>query len=581
MAAIEIKNLTYFYPDENRPALDQINLSIKEGEFVLVVGGSGSGKSSLVRAMNGLIPDFYGGKIGGAVQLDGESFRSKDRSGVVQKIGMVFQNPESQLVMTNIEQELAFGMENLGLPVELMKRRIMEVSGTLSLYPFLKKSIPQLSGGLKQKVVLASILAMQPEILILDEPTSQLDPVAGEEILTMIRRLNEDNGITVILIEQRLERCFHLADRILVMEQGRIVHNSTDHGETARWAAANNSPFIPPLAKLFAGVGFTRIPLTVKEGRKILKSSFQIQEGRESQKTDTNDNPAIKYNSPLLEVNKLWLNYNDGTEALKNINLTVCPTELLVIMGENGAGKTTLLKSLRGLLSPSRGKIKINDREVSEQPIEALAGLVGYLAQNPNDYLFLPTVREEIVFTLNNLGLENGTRVDSLLEKLALTRYAEANPRDLSTGERQRVALASVLAAGPRLILLDEPTRGLDYEMKAKLGEILLNLQQEGHALLLVTHDVEFAAEYASEIIFMSQGQIVARGSKNAMLSGSTFYSSQVSKLFYSIDNTVVTLNEGKKALQRLMYTKSLSNWSDNKNIGGMISCANRFLSHC
>lgn len=549
MPIIEIKNLTYFYPGENKPALNSINLSIEEGEFVLLAGGSGSGKSSLVRAMTGLIPEFYGGRIGGAIILDGRLMQDMKRKEIVKKIGMVFQDPESQLVMTNVEQELAFGMENLGLHPELMKRRIMEVSGALSLHPYLKDSIPELSGGLKQKVLLASILAMQPDILILDEPTSQLDPVAGEEILTMIRRLNEDNGITVILIEQRLERCFHLSDRILIMDKGRVIYNGIDREETAKWAAANNNPFIPPLSKIFAAVGSKQVPMTVKEGRRIIKNLYhnnKIDKNTETQIFESADN---RQRQPLIEAEKIWFSYGNGSEILKNIELTIYPSDFIAVMGENAAGKTTLLKNLRGLLTPARGRIKINGRDIKELNVEAMARMVGYLSQNPNDYLFRQTVEEEIAFTLENLGIEKENRVDELLGKFALKQYKEVNPRDLSTGERQRAALAAILAADPLLIILDEPTRGLDYEMKASLGELLTSLQKEGHAVLVVTHDVEFAAEYAEEIVLMSRGQIISRGKKRSMLSHSTFYSSQIGKLFYQINDSVVTMQDGEKEL--------------------------------
>ncbi|MFZ5754425.1 MAG: ABC transporter ATP-binding protein [Bacillota bacterium] len=553
MALVEVKDLTYYYPETDKPALDKINLSINEGEFVLIVGGSGSGKSSLVRALAGLIPDFYGGKYGGSVSIAGVELRQMGRESLVQKVGMVFQDPESQLVMTNVEQELAFGLENLGLPKSLMKRRIMEVAEALSLTPLLKSNTPELSGGLKQKVALASILAMQPDILILDEPTSQLDPVAGEEILTIIRRLNEDNGITVILIEQRLERCFHLADRFLVMEQGQIVYNHTDRGEIAKWAVENKSPFIPPLAKLFTVAGFSEIPLTVKEGRKLLKAVSSVS-NQEFKKEESNPRTVSSgKKEPLVEIEKMWFAYENGTEALQNINFKIYPGDLIVLMGENAAGKTTLLKNIRGLLKPTRGKIKILHQDIRETSVEQLAGIVGYLSQNPNDYLFLPTVREELAFTLQNLCLKDNGKIDKWLERLDLTRYAMSNPRDLSSGERQRVALASVLVAEPQLILLDEPTRGLDYELKNNLGQLLLELQKEGKALLVVTHDVEFAAEFAQEVVLMTQGTIIARGSKYEMLTQSTFYSPQVSKLFNKFDDTVVTLREGEQALKRLI----------------------------
>jgi energy-coupling factor transport system ATP-binding protein len=558
MAIIEVEDLTYCYPETASSALDKINLTIKEGEFVLLLGGSGSGKSSLVRAIAGLIPEFYGGKFRGKIRINGVDLKNIARKTLIQKVGMVFQDPESQLIMTNVEQELAFGLENLGLDNTLMRRRIMEVSSALSLNSILENNIPELSGGLKQKVALASVLAMQPDILILDEPTSQLDPVAGEEILTIIRRLNEENGITVVLIEQRLERCFHLADRFLVMDKGSIIYNTTDSQEIARWTVDNNKSFIPPLAKLFTIAGFNKIPLNVKEGRRIIKEAVnevQVSQiiSRKDEKTSESPIPDEKdHLHPLVEVEKMWYVYENGKEALKNIDLKIYPGDFIVLLGENAAGKTTLLKNITGLLKPTRGKVKILGQDIKNKAVEDLVPIVGYLAQNPNDYLFLPAVREEIMFTLNNLGLEDNGKVEELLDRLNLTRHADQNPRDLSSGERQRVALASILAADPRLILLDEPTRGLDYELKGKLGEILLDLQKNGKALLVVTHDVEFAAEYAQEIVLLSQGSIIAKGSKYDMLTRSTFYSPQISKLFNKIDDTVVTIREGERLLRNL-----------------------------
>lgn len=554
MSYIEVENLTYYYPNENNAALENINLKIEPGEFVLLVGGSGSGKSTLIKTIAGLAPEFYGGKIKGDIRVEGCSIASIPRNELVQKVGLVFQDPESQLVMTNVEQELAFGLENLGLDNSLMKRRVLEASGALSLGSYLKSNTPELSGGLKQKVALASILAMQPEVILLDEPTSQLDPVSGEEILTILRRLNEENGITIILIEQRLERCFHLADRFLVMDKGKIICNTTNPTVFSRWALENGSSFIPPLAKVFAGAGFEKVPLTVKEGRSLIGSLPQ--KVKDIKPVQTKETKAFQKNDPIIELENLWFVYQNGEEALKNINLSICPGDFLIIMGENAAGKTTLLKNINGLLKPSRGKVKICGQDSKNLKVEEVARQVGFLSQNPNDYLFLNTVEEEVSFTLRAQGLEEKGKVESLLTRLKLDTLKDKNPRDLSSGERQRVALAAVLIAEPQVILLDEPTRGLDYQLKEDLGEFLQQLQQEGKAVVVVTHDVEFAAQYGQSIVLMSQGSIIAQGAKKAMLTQSTFYSPQVSKLFHKYTNDILTIEEGIEFLKALKIKK-------------------------
>jgi len=567
---LESKDVEYYYPENTEPALQKINLSINEGEFVLLIGGSGSGKSTLVKALAGLVPDFYGGKIGGEVKINGENIAAMDKKLLTSRVGMVFQDPESQLVMTSVEYELAFGMENLGLDNSLIKKRIAELSAALSLGPFLLKSIFELSGGLKQKVILAAVLAMQPDILILDEPTSQLDPVAGEEILTMVRRLNEENGITVILIEQRLERCFHLADRFIVMEQGRITADFCDPAALASWAVQKGSPFIPPLAGVFARAGWPEIPLTLKEGRRLIRRKLgkdspkprDVAElaGAAQGKEPCLDKMPFRYKGqfqdkgmePLAEVKKVWFVYDNGTEALRDVSLNIYPRELLFIMGENASGKTTLLKNITGLLKPSRGQVRLLGQDTRNTLVEDLAQKVAYLSQNPNDYLFLPTVQEEMEFALKKLGLPDDGRVEKILKKLDLLRFRCKNPRDLSTGERQRVALAGMLLGEPSLILLDEPTRGLDYDLKLKLGKLFLELKAEGKSLVVVTHDVEFAAEYADNVVLMSQGEVIAVGSKYDVLSSSAFYSPQISKLFRGFDQRVIKLEEGAEILTRI-----------------------------
>jgi energy-coupling factor transport system ATP-binding protein len=544
ISQIQIQDLTYYYPGAARPSLAGINLNIGAGEFILVTGPSGCGKSTLIKILAGLLPGFNAGTYGGQVYLGEKELRQLDRRSLVKQVGMVFQDPESQLVMTGVEQELAFGMENLATPNHVMKSRMMEVCSLLGLSGQRQSPIDVLSGGQKQKVALASVLALQPDVLILDEPTSQLDPVASEDILTAVKRLNEENGLTVILVEQRLDRCFHLADRVLLMKDGRVVYDGIP-GEAVRWAVTRRYPFIPLLAGLFAETGYPEAPLTVKQGRAII--SKWLPPGGVHLKNLTDGSPGQA--GCLVEVKNLWFTYPDGEEALKNVSLKVKAGEFVVIMGDNAAGKTTLLKNINGLLKPGRGSVRVGGRDTRKLRVEELAPVAGYLSQDPNDYLFMPTVREELAFTINSLGLEDNGLGKRMLERLGLAGHIDKNPRDLSTGERQRVALACILVARPRVLLLDEPTRGLDYNVKAELGQLLKELQNEGMAVVLVTHDVEFAAEYGSSIVLMDGGTVVTSGSKYDLLSGSSYYSPQISRLFNKWAPRVVTREQGRDIL--------------------------------
>jgi len=551
LALFEIKNLTYFYPDCDKPALHNINLKLDEGELLLVVGSSGSGKSSLARVMAGLIPYFYGGKICGRVCYQGEELREKERRFLSSHVGIVFQDPEKQLVMTSVEAEVAFGLENLGLPQQEMYRRLSEVMSFLNLTPLKQDFTANLSGGQKQKVALASVLAMQPRILVLDEPTSQLDPVAADELLNLMERLNKELGYTVVLIEQRLERCFHLADRLLVMGDGEILKDGPV-AEVARWEVEQALPFLPPVAKFFATLGSVRIPLTIKDGRKELQRIVPCTQSDGTHPPEACHSLPSKIESPdaMLEAKNLWFTYPNGKEALKGVNCRIREGEFVAILGENAAGKSTFLKQMAGILQPGRGSVTVQGKDTRKSKLAEMARFVGYLSQNPNDYLFQDTVREELCFTLNNLGIPDHGAVDDVLTKLGLTEMSEVNPRDLSSGERQRVALGSVLVAKPKIMLLDEPTRGIDYLLKSELGSLLLSLNRDGITVVVITHDVEFAAEYADRVMMMFDGTIVSDGPKQQVLGGSVFYSPQIARLFKHIAGDVLTVKEGIKILQ-------------------------------
>lgn len=546
LALLEIQNIKYYYPGSTKSSLNSIDLKIREGEFLLVVGGSGSGKSSLARVIAGLIPEFYGGRLDGKLFFQEEKLKGDDRQILNSHVGIVFQDPEKQLVMTSVEAEIAFGLENLGLNQQEMFRRVAEVMSFLNLTSLRDKFTANLSGGEKQKVALASVVAMQPRILVLDEPTSQLDPVAAGEFLDLVEFLNKELGYTVVLIEQRLERCFHLADRIVVMEQGEIICDGTP-GDAARWQLAHQLPFIPPVAKLFASVNSSVVPLTVRDGRRELHKylptvSLQEIPERKVKLTPVNEEHTV------LAANNIWYSYPGGREVVRGQSLCVKEGEFVVILGANGSGKTTLLKLLTGILKPDRGSVQLLGQDTRNLSLTELGRKVGYLSQNPNDYLFQDTVEDELMFTLNNFQLPDNGICEEILKKLNLYDLRQANPRDLSSGERQRVALASILVAGPRLLLLDEPTRGIDYRLKAELGGFLQGITASGGTVVMVTHDVEFAAENADRIVMIFDGMVACDGPREVM-GESIFYAPQMSRLFRGIARGVLTVNEGLEKL--------------------------------
>ncbi len=544
MEFLQVKNLTYQYPDTESPALNDVRFTLSEGEFVLLIGGSGSGKSTLARALCGLIPDFYGGTLQGEVRLCGRLLHDIPRRELVRQTGIVFQDPESQLVMTDIDSELAFGLENLGTELPAMKKMVLEVRSALNLGG-LRGHVAELSGGQKQKVALGSVLAMQPRLLILDEPTSQLDPVAADDLLQTVKKINEDHGITVILVEHRLERCYHLADRVIVMEDGAIIQDGAP-AEIARWAARSRKQLAPPLAVFFNSAGCSKLPLTVKDGRAVLRKMLPavpvslpaVAVKRENKKPEN-----------LARLQKAWFAYGNGNEALRDVSLDINDGDMLFVMGANAAGKSTLLKTLAGLHKPSRGKIICLGQDTKSWRVEDFSRHIGYLSQNPNDYLFMNSVSDEINQSLTVSDQAGRIKPEELLNLFGLAGKTKIHPRDLSAGERQRLALACVLARQPRILLLDEPTRGLDYGLKAELGRILSLVQKRGSAVVVVTHDVEFAALHAKRVTLMGDGQILADGPTKYILDNSLYFSPQVNKLFTGIQPSIVTCEDGLRYL--------------------------------
>jgi len=515
---IELQNVTYSYPEAMRPVLHNLSLTVQEGEFLLVIGPSGSGKSTLLRCLNGLVPHFYGGRFSGRLRVCGQDPLTAEPRRMSRHVGFVFQDPEAQFVVDAVEDELVFALENHAVPQTTMRKRVEEVLDQLDIAHLRGRRVSTLSGGEKQRVAIAAVLTLQPQVLVLDEPTSQLDPQAAEEVLGALLRLNHDLGLTIVLSEHRLERVAQYADRILYLPgdgQPPLL------GEPRHVLAQVD--LTPPLVQLGKALGWHPLPLTLKEARPHAQT-LQPTNPLTHQPT----NPLT--HQPTIQIRDLWHAYN-GQQALKGINLEIAGGEFVALMGRNGAGKTTLLKQIVGLLKPKQGQVNVMGLDTRHAGQQAIVAHVGYVPQNPSALLFADTVRQELDFTRRSRGLATGG-YEPLLETLGLAAHAERYPRDLSVGERQRAALAAVLVAGPEIILLDEPTRGLDYRQKKALATFLQREKARGRTVLVATHDVELAAACADRVVLLGDGQVVVDGPAREVMTDSLVFTSQVNKLF-------------------------------------------------
>jgi energy-coupling factor transport system ATP-binding protein len=462
-------------------------------------------------------------------------------------VGFVFQDPESQAVVDVVEDELAFAMENQGLPLTTMRKRVEEVLDQLNIAHLRRRQISTLSGGERQRVAIASLLTLHPRVLVLDEPTSQLDPQAAEEVLDTLVKLNRDLGLTIVLSEHRLERVAQYVDRVLYvpgLAQPPLIGPPGD--------VLARVPLVPPLIELGKLLEWSPLPLTIKEARRFARG---LELGsRADRASGTTDLPGTGERdraghasgaSAALEIRGLRFAYN-GTPALQGIDLQVQRGELVALMGRNGAGKSTLLKQCMGLLKPNEGQVRVLGVDTRRTPVEELGRHVGYVPQNPNALLFADTIAAELAFTRRIRGMPPADDLP-LLRTLGLSGMRQRYPRDLSTGERQRVALAAVLVGDPELILLDEPTRGLDYGQKAALISFLREQKARGKAVLVVTHDVELVAQCAERVVLLGDGEIVVDGPVREVMSDSQVFASQINKLFR--DPRYLTVQDVEAAL--------------------------------
>jgi energy-coupling factor transport system ATP-binding protein len=525
--ALSCSGLSYRYPKGSGPALDEVSLAIDPGEFVLLCGRSGSGKTTLLRAACGLVPHFHGGEIDGELTVAGMDVRSHGPAELARAVGMLAQEPETQVVSTTVRAEVELPLELRGVAPGPRARAVEEVGLALGIGDLLERSTDTLSGGELQRVGLAAALVTRPSLLLLDEPTSQLDPVAGDELISLLRRLNEEWGTAVLLGEHRLERCIPAADRVVAMREGRIAFD----GEPVAfldWALEQDAALATPGARLFRAASL-KPPRGVRDGRRALHEAGALPIAA----PEPVDGPAAPETASALVLRDLWVDLGEGSErveALRGIDLDVGEGQCVALMGRNGAGKSTLLRAAAGLIEPERGS--------AGAPRGA-----ALLPQRPDDLIVGERVRDELP----------GEAGAGALELFGLRGFGDSDPRDLSGGERQRLALA-IVAAGrgagggepPGAVLLDEPTRGMDRARKTELAQLARNLAGSGACVVIATHDVEFGAEFADRVVLMGRGELAADGPPAELLAGGWYFSTEVARL---LDGRAIAPDDGAPLL--------------------------------
>lgn len=529
---IEFCDFSFSYSGQDRPALRDVSLEIGETEMVLVTGPSGGGKSTLCRCLNGLIPHFHGGVLKGRVIVDGLDITEHQPREFATRVGMVFQDPENQLVGSDVERDIAFGLENVGVPAGEISERVEQSLSSLGISSLRTAPLATLSGGEKQRVALAAAVAMRPAVLVLDEPTSELDPAGAREFMETLMNLRNEYGMTIVLVEHRLERVVDYCERTVVLDDGRVVADGATRGVLDSLVDQSHGIGVPPMVEIASIFRNGRMwqgktPLSVEDAQSefgLVLPPYVPESVRERPRS---------FGKPRITTDELWFWYRQGVSVLSGITSMVASGELLAVMGRNGSGKTTLVKHFNGLLKPSRGVVRVGGVDTRTSPVSKLARTVGLVFQNPNDHLFADTVEEEILFTLKQLDVEASEaheRTEEALARFDLARYRGHYPRSLSGGERQRVALASVVAARPEVLVLDEPTRGLEHGRKQELMEFLSEYRADGKSVVLITHDVETVARHADNVLLLDKGNVSAYGKARRVLSDSETFRPDVNR---------------------------------------------------
>ncbi|MBQ8961735.1 MAG: ATP-binding cassette domain-containing protein [Ruminococcus sp.] len=528
MEILDVRDLSFTYPLCDEAAVSGVSFSVEKGSFSVLCGATGSGKSTLLRLLKRELSPL--GEVKGSVSFCGRPLSDLDERTSAAAIGFVMQQPEQQIVTDKVWHELAFGLENMGVPPAEISRRTAEVASFFGIGPWYEKETSQLSGGQKQLLSLASVLAMQPELLILDEPTAQLDPIAASEFIAALKKLNSELGLTIILAEHRLEEVVPICDRLLIMEKGSLI---ADGPPREVISGLKDRPQIlcgmPAASRLFTELGGTgECPLTIREGRRFLETSVDTR----IRTLDRQASPSPK--EAALEFSSVFFRYSKNSpDVLCGLDLTVHTGEILCILGGNGSGKTTSLAAAAGLLKPYAGSIRVFGKKLKDYKNRSLyKNCLAMLPQDVQTVFLKNTLREE----LSECGC------DPAELPYDLSHLLDKHPYDLSGGEQQLAALAKVLAAKPRLLLLDEPTKGLDPASKQKIMAVVRQLKDSGVTVCIVTHDVEFAASCADRCAMFFGGRIVSQAPPNSFFSANTFYTTAVSRMTRGIFDNAVTL---------------------------------------
>lgn len=579
MNCIEVKNFSFQYPKESHAALYQVSMEVEEGSFVVLCGKSGCGKSTLLRQFKSVLASH--GEKKGEILYGGQNLEDVDLRTQSAEIGYVLQNPDNQIVTDKVWHELAFGLESLGYDTPTIRLRVAEMASYFGIHSWFLKNVSELSGGQKQLLNLASVMAMHPKLLILDEPTSQLDPIAASDFLETVRKINRDIGTTVILTEHRLEDVIPWADKVYVMDKGRMIADGTPNeiGEQLRTMGHDMFLSMPAPMQIYAGTNSSlRCPLTVSQGRRWLSEELETK-GIKIKKERNQEETAKKKNSifgklsglkkepekeiPEIRIKDVWFRYErDLPDVVKGLSLDIKKGEIFAVVGGNGTGKSTAMSLIARIRFPYRGKIYLEGKEIGKYSDDELYhGFLGVMPQNPQSLFVKKTVREDLYEAIDGkrerkseaypIEMKKKDAVEGIVSLTRLEGLLERHPYDLSGGEQQRLALAKVLLLRPKILLMDEPTKGIDNHYKKELGEILRKLSKHGVTILMISHDVEFCAQYADRTGLFFQGNVVTSEESKKFFAGNNFYTTAANRMARNYFPNAVTVEDVVKAINQ------------------------------